>query len=85
MGVANFQSSLSSFSVFPNPAKTTVSFLFENNTGSVSIYSVLGQKVIEKEITSQNSILSVESLKSGLYFYTFDADGLHKTGKIIKQ
>ena len=85
LGVANFQSSLSSFSVFPNPAKTTVSFLFENNTGSVSIYSVLGQKVIEKEITSQNSILSVESLKSGLYFYTFDADGLHKTGKIIKQ
>ena len=85
LGVENFQSSLSSFSVFPNPAKTTVSFLFENNTGSVSIYSVLGQKVIEKEITSQNSILSVESLKSGLYFYTFDADGLHKTGKIIKQ
>jgi hypothetical protein len=85
LGVENFQSSLSSFSVFPNPAKTTVSFMFENNTGSVSIYSVLGQKVIEKEITSQNSILSVESLKSGLYFYTFDADGLHKTGKIIKQ
>ena len=85
LGVENFQSSLSSFSVFPNPAKTTVSFLFENNTGSVSIYSVLGKKVIEKEITSQNSILSVESLKSGLYFYTFDADGLHKTGKIIKQ
>ena len=85
LGVENFQSSLSSFSVFPNPAKTTVSFLFENNTGSVSIYSVLGQKIIEKQITNQNPILSVEALNSGLYFYTFDAEGLHKTGKIIKQ
>ena len=26
-----------------------------------------------------------EKQKSGLYFYTFDAEGLHKTGKIIKQ
>ncbi|MCC9064059.1 S8 family serine peptidase [Flavobacterium piscisymbiosum] len=85
LGVEDYKTSVSVFSVFPNPAQTTVSFLFENNAASVSIYSVLGQKIIEKQITSQNPILSVEALKSGLYFYTFDADGLHKTGKIIKQ
>jgi hypothetical protein len=64
-----------------------VSFLFsyENYNASVSIYSVLGQKLIEKQITNQNPILSVEALNSGLYFYTFDAEGLYKTGKIIKQ
>lgn len=84
LGVEDFQIS-SYFSVFPNPAQTTVSFLFENSTASISIYSVLGQKMIEKQITNQNPILSVEALKSGLYFYTFDADGVHKTGKIIKQ
>lgn len=85
LGVENFQASSSLFSVFPNPVQTTVSFFFENTTASVSIYSILGQKVIEKQITNQNPFLSVEALKSGLYFYTFDADGLHKTGKIIKQ
>jgi len=85
LGVEDYKTSVSVFSVFPNPAQTIVSFLFENSTASVSIYSVLGQKIIEKQITSQNPILSVEALKSGLYFYTFDADGLHKTGKIIKQ
>ncbi|GIQ58266.1 peptidase S8 [Flavobacterium collinsii] len=85
LGVENFQSLDAVFSVFPNPTQTTVSFLFENNTAFVSIYSVLGQKLIEKQITNQNPILSVEALKSGLYFYTFEADGLHKTGKIIKQ
>ncbi|MFB3387426.1 S8 family serine peptidase [Flavobacterium sp. LAR06] len=86
LGVENFLAS-SDFSMFPNPAKTFVSFSFssENYEASVSIYSVLGQKLIEKQITNQNPILSVEALNSGLYFYTFDAEGLHKTGKIIKQ
>lgn len=86
LGVENFQVS-SDFLVFPNPTKTTVSFLFsdKNNNALVSIYSVLGQKLIEKQITIQNPILSLEALNSGLYFYTFDAEGLHKTGKIIKQ
>lgn len=86
LGVQNFLIS-SDFSIFPNPAKTFISFSFsnENYDALVSIYSVLGQKLIEKQITSQNPILSVEALNSGLYFYTFDAEGLHKTGKIIKQ
>ncbi|MEP6806280.1 MAG: S8 family serine peptidase, partial [Flavobacterium sp.] len=83
--VKDFQNFSSLFSVSPNPAQTTVSFLFEEGTASISIYSVLGQKLIEKQITNQNPILSVEDLKSGLYFYTFDTDGVHKTGKIIKQ
>ncbi|MHC0440740.1 S8 family serine peptidase [Flavobacterium sp. 3-210] len=94
-GIPNFGANLgtndfvinSTFSVFPNPAKTVISFSFpeENYSASVAIFSVLGQKVIEKQITNQNPFLSVETLNSGLYFYTFDADGLHKTGKIIKQ
>ena len=84
LDVDAFQSS-SAFSVYPNPAQTSVSFLFKNDTASVSVFSVLGQKIIEKQLTNQNPTLSVENLKSGLYFYTFDSDTLHKTGKIIKQ
>lgn len=76
----------STFSVFPNPAKTSISFSYssETYTASVAIYSVLGQKLIGKQITNQNPVLSLESLKSGIYFYTFDADEFHTTGKIIK-
>ncbi|KRD09872.1 peptidase S8 [Flavobacterium sp. Root901] len=84
LGTKTFQS-LFDFSVYPNPAKSNISFLFDNETASVSIYSILGQKVIEKEITNQNPVLSVESLTSGLYFYTFKSGGLQKTGKLIKQ
>lgn len=92
-GIPNFGSTLgtqtflstSDFLVYPNPTKSNISFLFDNETASVSIYSLLGQKLIEKQITNQNPVLSVEGLTNGLYFYTFDAGSLHKTGKIIKQ
>ncbi|MCD0466337.1 S8 family serine peptidase [Flavobacterium sp. ENC] len=84
LGVENFE--IPVFSIYPNPVKTAVSFSFpDQTTASVAIYSVLGQKVIEQQITNQNPVLSLQSLKSGLYFYVFDAEGMHKTGKIIKQ
>lgn len=86
LGIENFALA-SNFSVFPNPVKTIVSFTVPQSDyeASVVIYSVLGQKIIEKQITNQNPFLSVETLNSGLYFYTFDSESLHKTGKIIKQ
>ncbi|MGO4770309.1 S8 family serine peptidase [Flavobacterium sp. W22_SRS_FK3] len=93
-GIPNFGTALAidtfvnkDFIVYPNPATTTIVFSFpeEINNASVAIYSILGQKVMDKKISGQNLNLSLESLKSGLYFYIFDADGLHKTGKIIKQ
>ncbi|MBO9585569.1 MAG: S8 family serine peptidase [Flavobacterium sp.] len=94
-GIPNFGTALSvdsfiaeaSFSVYPNPVKNEVSFSFlnENNTVSVTIYSILGQKLIEEKINNSNPVLSLQSLQSGLYIYSFDADNLHKTGKIIKQ
>ncbi|CAM3492020.1 S8 family serine peptidase [Flavobacterium chungbukense] len=94
-GIPNFGSTLSvynfiaemAFSVYPNPVKNTVTFSFlnENNTASVTIYSVLGQKILEEKINNSNPVLSLQSLQSGLYFYSFDSENLHKTGKIIKQ
>ena len=94
-GIPNFGTTLSvddfiaeaAFSVYPNPVKNTVTFSFlnETNTASVTIYSVLGQKLIEEKINNSNPVLSLQTLQSGLYFYSFDADNLHKTGKIIKQ
>ncbi|MBZ4034569.1 S8 family serine peptidase [Flavobacterium sp. 17A] len=94
-GIPNFGKTLSvdnfiaetAFSVYPNPVKNTVTFSFlnESNTASVTIYSVLGQKLIEEKINNSNPVLSLQSLQSGLYFYSFDADNMHKTGKLIKQ
>ncbi|MDN3674021.1 S8 family serine peptidase [Flavobacterium branchiarum] len=75
------------FLVYPNPTKSSISFVLskEVNVALVCVYSLLGQKVIEKEITNQSSLVSLQSLNSGIYFYTLEAGNFYKTGKIIKQ
>ena len=94
-GIPNFSYALgleiaqktADFIVYPNPAGNEITFVFssETNSATVAIYSVLGQKVIEKQITDVNPVVSVQALKTGLYFYTLQANGIYKTGKIIKQ
>ncbi|MCC9073779.1 S8 family serine peptidase [Flavobacterium sp. F-65] len=85
LGVESIEKS--DFLVYPNPTDSTISFTLSKDIdeASLTVYSMLGQKVIEKQITNQVSLVSLQSLHSGVYFYTLDANNLHKTGKIIKQ
>ena len=51
----------------------------------IYIYSILGQKVLEKEVSNQSSNVSLKSLENGIYFYKIEDNGFFKSGKIIKQ
>ncbi|AYN03160.1 S8 family serine peptidase [Flavobacterium sp. 140616W15] len=75
------------FLVYPNPTNSDISFTLPKdiNEAFLTVYSLLGQKVVERQITNQSSIVSLQSLHSGIYFYTLEANNLYKTGKIIKQ
>jgi serine protease AprX len=73
--------------VFPNPTSDSISVTLPNdsNVKSIAIYNVLGQLVLEKNISNQSPTISLKSLISGIYFYKIDLDGSSKIGKIIKQ
>ena len=75
------------FILYPNPASDTVSVSLPStfDMGTVCIYSILGQKVLEQKITPQASIISLKSLHEGVYLYKMESDGFSKTGKIIKK
>jgi subtilisin family serine protease len=75
------------FILYPNPASETVSVSLPStfDMGTVYIYSILGQKVLEQKITPQASIISLKSLHEGVYLYKMESDGFSKTGKIIKK
>ncbi|MFV8361246.1 S8 family serine peptidase [Flavobacterium sp. LS1P3] len=75
------------FLLYPNPASDTVSVSLPStfDMGTVYIYSILGQKVLEQKITPQASIISLKSLHEGVYLYKMESDGFSKTGKIIKK
>lgn len=75
------------FILYPNPASDTVSVSLPStfDMGTVYIYSILGQKVLEQKITPQTTTISLKSLNDGVYLYKMESDGFSKTGKIIKK
>lgn len=80
-------SPVSDFIVSPNPTSDfiTVAFPKSFDAGTVSIYTILGQKVLEKKITSQSPAISLKSLDTGIYLYKIESNAVSKSGKIIKR
>lgn len=75
------------FVFYPNPTSDSISITLPEDfdKGTVTIYTVLGQKVLEKNILKLSPIISMKSLNKGTYFYKIELNGFSKTGKIIKQ
>lgn len=73
------------FLVYPNPAENQINFQLENNQkGIVYLYDVLGQKIVEKEISKNNNSIDIQNLSNGVYYYNFESNKAYK-GKIIKK
>jgi subtilisin family serine protease len=74
------------FSVYPNPFEDQIIIQWPELDvfGQLQIYNVTGQLILHKEIQS-NQTISVSHLKSGMYFYSLQSEGLLKSGKIIKK
>lgn len=66
LNVADVQSS-TEIRMYPNPATNRVTLKATETIGEVSIYNVLGQKVVQQQLTEQGSI-DTSILKSGVYF-----------------
>ena len=72
--------------VFPNPATNDIlnMELNENFTGVVSIYSILGGKVMEQEINSDQCQLNIKNLSSGNYIYKLmNGNTIFAQGKFV--
>lgn len=75
------------FKVYPNPATDSISVTLSDgfDSGKIIFYTILGQKVLEENITTQSSVISIKSLISGTYFYKIESNGFAKSGKVVKQ
>jgi subtilisin family serine protease len=84
LSVSDF--SKSDFVVYPNPTSDAISVVLTEgfDTGTIIIYSVLGQKVLEQKISSQSPVISLKSLEKGIYLYKIESNGFSKSGKIVK-
>ena len=79
--------SKSDFAVYPNPTSDFISVALAQgfDTGTVVFYTVLGQKVLDKKVSTQSPVISIKSLEKGTYLYKIESNGFSKSGKIIKK
>lgn len=70
--------------IYPNPAKNqiTIKGEFDSNE-SITIYNMLGQKVMEKQITTNEEKVDVSKLSNGVYSIYFNI--AKATSKFIKE
>ena len=72
------------FKIYPNPSKGDFNVVFDDSKGvhTVEIFSLLGQKVYEKNIVQSGSI-SLKNIQKGTYLIKVMKDSKSKTEKII--
>ena len=76
-------STTNDFRIYPNPSNGEFNISFDNPKGdySIEIYSLIGQKVFEKEKT-QSSTVSVSNLQKGIYLVKIMKDSKSTIKKI---
>ncbi|PVW15617.1 T9SS type A sorting domain-containing protein [Marixanthomonas spongiae] len=79
------ENTLKGFTFYPNPTTGVVNLNATETIERATIYSLLGQKVIDETIGTSKSELSVSSLSAGTYILKVVVDGQVGTYKIIKQ
>ncbi len=72
---------MNSLKVYPNPATTNI--YVENNTGAtISIYNLVGEKVMEVTNADKNAVVNVSDLNAGTYIVKVIDNNTVKTAKV---
>ncbi len=69
---------------FPNPTKDIVNFNLNEKIESITIYNLLGQEVLSKQVDSQEFVLDITNLSNGTYIVKLNTNGNSQTAKVIK-
>jgi hypothetical protein len=82
VGIAD--NTLGGFSYYPNPTTGVLSLKSVNNIDTVSIFNLLGQKVLDAKIGATTSELNISNLKTGTYLMQVTVNGQTETFKVLK-
>src|SRR5690625_1442840 len=71
-----------SIDIYPNPA-TDRFYVNVNSNAQVEVFSIIGKKVVHTQVADQNTPVSIQNLKSGVYIIKVTQDGATTTKKLI--
>lgn len=75
---------LAGFKFYPNPTSDVLKISAAKNIESISVFNVLGQKVMTTTIGATSSNLNVSSLAAGTYMMNVTVEGKTGTYKFVK-
>ena len=70
--------------IYPNPTKDSFAISGIDTDATVSVYSIVGTKLIEKKI-NQPTAFDISNFNSGIYIVKISSDGFTTERKIIKE
>ncbi len=73
------------FTFYPNPSSDVINLNATENIERVTIYNMLGQKVLDQNINATSSQLDVANLVTGTYLMEVYAGGKTASHKVIKK
>jgi hypothetical protein len=86
LGIA--ENRTSSILVYPNPARQTLNIIIPGTfhaSSRLEIFSMDGQKYLEKELNQSKTVLDISSFASGLYILKVESDQSVVVKKIFKE
>ena len=82
LGVSD--NTIAGFSYYPNPAKGVLNLESVDNIERVTIYSLLGQRVMDRSVGATTSQLDISALSRGTYLMEVTVNGQTGTFKVLK-
>ena len=73
------------FSFYPNPSNDVININSQDLIENVSIYNILGQKVVDQNIDATSSQINVANLAQGTYIMKATVNGVTASYKVIKK
>jgi len=74
---------LTAFSMYPNPARSSFSILSKTQSSKLDVYSITGKLVLTKELSFGENEVGITSLSSGVYLARFTSENRSETKKLI--
>lgn len=85
VGIKEQASAKVDLSVFPNPAASTLNVEASEYMRSITVYNLLGEKVMSKTLNGTSAQLNIAELHSGIYMLSIQAGGNTYTKRFTKE
>lgn len=75
------------FALYPNPVSTQINISFPKSAENAvfAIYNILGERILQKNISTLNNSVDVSGLSSGMYIASITSNSKTTSYKIIKE